>query len=74
MFSPFAIQKVNTLIYRFNKLSMKNFAEFLKSKYAEVYRDVEIHHTLENIYQMEKCIYVVSQMGSHIGKKRKLKE
>ena len=51
---------------------MKNFAEFLKSKYAEVYRDVEIHHTLENIYQMEKCIYVVFQKGTSHPVKREM--
>lgn len=51
---------------------MKNFAEFLKSKYAEVYRDVEIHHTLENIYQKEKCIYVPSQNGKSHWQKEKI--
>lgn len=48
MFSPFAIQKVNILIYRFNKLSMKNFAEFFGGDFVEVYRGVEVQHTLEN--------------------------
>jgi len=36
--SLFAMQKVNILIYRINKLSMKNFVEFLKSEFAEEYK------------------------------------
>jgi hypothetical protein len=36
--------------------------------------DVKDSNIRKYVYQMEKCIYVVSQMGSHIGKKRKLKE
>lgn len=48
MFSPMTMKKVNILILRLNKLSMKIFAEFLKSEFVEVYRGVEVQHTLEN--------------------------
>ncbi len=44
------MQKVNILILGLNKLSMKNFVEYLESVFAEVYRDVEVQHTIEKCF------------------------
>lgn len=41
----FTIQKVNILIFGLNRLSVKNFVEFLRSEFIEVYRGGEVHHT-----------------------------
>jgi len=45
-----AMQKVNILILGHNKLSMKNFVKFLGSVFVEVYRGVEVQHTLQINY------------------------
>ena len=69
----FVMQKVNILIFGLNKLGMKNFVEFLRSEFIEVYRGSEVHHTFGKYgSKKDKKYYIgVSKFVAPIASKSK---